>query len=128
MKRCSGCGKQIRSGSMIFASDGKGGIARKRVGPCCSSKGVLMLVGSIEASRCKCGAPATTCVGCVRDADKANPKKVLIGALRKLRGIVRAKLAHPNGGEVHGSPEACSYNGEIDGLTQAIDILEGGDF
>ncbi len=113
---------------MIFASDGKGGIARKRVGPCCSAKAIPVLVGSIEASRCKCGAPASTCVACVRDGEKSDPKKLLANAIKKPRGIVKAKNAYPNGGEVHGSPEACSYNGEIDGLTQAIDILEGGDF
>jgi hypothetical protein len=112
MKRCSGCGKQIRSGSMIFASDGKGGIARKRVGPCCSSRAVPLLVGSIEASRCKCGAPASTCVACVRDEEKADPKKRFAKAIEKLRSIAK----------VYGN------SGRQLGIEQAADILEAGDF
>lgn len=128
MKRCSACGKTIRAGTMIFASDGKGGLARKRVGKCCAQLAVPLLVGTIEASRCACGSPATTCTGCSRDADRAEPGKVLAGALKRLRGIVRGYKQLPNGGEVQGSPEACSYEGKIEGLEQAISLLEEGGY
>jgi hypothetical protein len=120
MKRCGACGKQIRSGTMIYASDGKGGLARKRLGKCCAALAVPVLVGGIEAARCKCGSPATSCVGCVRDAERADPKKLLSGAITKIRNTAKA-YARTGAGDTE-------VDQLIAGLNQAADILEGGDF
>ncbi len=110
MKRCGGCGQNIRKATLVFMSDGKGGLARKRIGSCCAGRAVPLLVGSIEASRCPCGAPATTCTPCARDADKRDLKKLLKAAVEKLRKLARA------------------YPGERgEALEQAADVVEGGD-
>lgn len=113
VKRCGGCGKAYRTGTMIYVADGAGGIARKRVGSCCASRAVPVLVGTIEAGRCKCGAPATVCGGCGVDDAKKAARAPMAPAVAKLRGLLIA----------YGADSAAGP-----GLELAINVLEGEDF
>jgi hypothetical protein len=127
--RCSACGVRYRKGTTIHVCDVSGAIKRARVCPSCAKKAVLLLVQPLQASRCiTCGSPATTCVGCAIDSDakKArDPFKKAIAELRKL-AILYADKDHT----IHSrSREDADHNeGKIDGLEQAIGILEKGDF
>lgn len=122
--KCGGCHKAVRKTSLVWVKDGNGGVKQKRLGACCSKDAVLLLVGSISGTACKCGKPATTCVGCARDGEKKDAQKVLKAAVEKLRGILKAKRAtrpaDPSDGDF--------VEGTAAGLEQAIEFLEAGDF
>lgn len=115
MKRCSGCGKSYRKGIMVYAASAKEGLARKRVCLDCYGSAVPLLVRGIEASRCKCGEVATSCIGCARKTERRDTADVIRAAVKKLSGY------------------ADVYDKEIEdeiaeGIRIAIRILEAGDF
>ena len=126
MSRCGGCGKAVRAARMIYVSDGRGGLARKRVGRCCIGKAVTILAGAIEGGRCACGAPATTCIGCARDGEKKDAKKTWAPAAKKLRTLAALYRKSPGAASVSGDEGFA--DGRAAGLEQAADLLEAGDF
>lgn len=123
MKRCTICKKPYRSGSIVtVVAAGKA----KSVRACasCAKKAVLVYAADGQ-SACRCGAPATTCAGCANASDRKDRAKAVAGAVKKLRGILKAfEARNPNpSDEVAGHVE-----GHVTGLVQAIDVLEAGDF
>lgn len=111
--RCGGCKKVVRKTKLVMTSDGAGGMKQRRLGACCSKNAVLLLAGSVEGVACKCGAPATTCTGCARDAAKTDARAPFAKAIEKMNGLMKAYGP--------ASPKR-------DGLQLAINLLEGGDF
>lgn len=97
---------------MIYCANDKGGLSRKRVCKKCAKQAVPTLAGTIEAGRCACGKPATTCLGCAQSKDKRDVARLVLDAVKKLRGLARS---YP------GSERA-------DGLNQAADVIEAGGF
>lgn len=128
MRRCGGCGKQYRTGTMIFVSDGAGGLTRKRVGPCCAGRAVPVLVGSFEASRCKCGKPAVQCVICGVDGEKKGARLPLMEAETKIRNVAKAYKATHGGDDMEDPDQVVYAQGRVDGLIAAADLLAAGDF
>lgn len=118
-KSCGACGKSYRSGTLVYSSDGKGSMKRTRVCGGCAKQTLPILIGTIEAGRCDCGKPMTTCLGCARDAEKTDLKKQLEKAVKKIRGLAKAYEGRNLTNEAMARAE---------GLRQAADVLESGEF
>lgn len=124
MKACKRCGKSYRVGHVVFVSQG-GGLVRAHVCGTCADKATPVLMAE-AANVCACGEPATTCGKCLdKKVDAAARGSGLKKAVRAIRKIARAYETPP---DVPGSPEYCSEMGRHDGLIQAADILEKGNW
>lgn len=124
--RCGGCSKQVRKTSIVYVSDGAGGFARKRLGACCAKNAVTLLAGGIESSACKCGKPATTCVGCARDGEKKDTSTALDALAKRLKGLI---VAYTRGmPDPNDDGEGFAYEaGRVEGLKQVLGIVESGE-
>jgi hypothetical protein len=116
--KCGACQRDCRTTQIAHVASADGAMRRARVCSKCFNRAFHIVV-------------CVTTVEKVIDEMKVHRREsrnVVAGAIKKLRGIVRARRTNPGGGEVQGSPEGCGYEGETDGIERAIELLETGDF
>jgi hypothetical protein len=116
--RCGACQRECRATKLASIAGEDGRIRRGRVCGKCFD-GALHIVTRVTVV--KKGVDAVT-------SGRREASDAVSAAAKKLKKLARAYAANPGGGEVQGSPEACSYDGRIEGLEQAVNILEAGDF
>ncbi len=114
MKKCAACAKPARSLSRVFVGDGANNIRRALVCSKCARNAIAIVMKAPEG-RCNCGNLATLCAPCCNENVPKDRAKLLKPAIIKLRSLA---LAYAK----------ASKNDRADGITQAADILEAGNF
>ncbi len=114
MKRCKACGRACRKTQLALVPTVEG-VKRARVCAQCIARGIT-IIPTTGAQLCLCGSLATTCLPCGRKKEKRDHVELVKAACAKLRKLAGAYRA------------SGSRDGRGDGLDQAADILEAGDF
>lgn len=109
--KCGACQRDCRKTSLAHVAEPGGGMRRARVCGSCFD-GALHIVASVTS---------VTRGVAEKDAERKEAKDIVAPAIKRLKGIVSGYRATTNRtSEV--------LEAKLEGLEQAIDILESGDF
>jgi len=111
MSKCGACGDPCRKTQIAHVADPEGGLTRKRVCNDCFA-GALHIVTHVTH--------VTKGVG-EKEIQRREAREIVQAAVKKLRGMAKAY-------KPQGQPKDAATEGRIDGLEQAADVLEGGEF
>lgn len=122
---CGICNKGYRVGTIVHVKDGSGTLVRKRACTTCAGDAILLYV-TPQATRCKCGEPATTCGVCVsiREVTAKKGGADASAIIARLKGLVAGYQAGVDGSQI--GQERLLLGARIEGIETAIQLLDSG--
>lgn len=122
-KRCAACAANFNRGRKAYVPDAEGKLRLRIVCLKCEKAALAIVLPEGAPNTCRCGASAVLCAGCATGKDRIERAKALAGAVKKLKGILKAYESRLQDA---GVTEA--VHGRIEGLEQAVNVLEKGDW
>lgn len=121
--QCPACGATFNRGRKAYVPDAAGKLRLRIVCLKCEKAAVAIVIPEWAPNTCRCGAIAVLCAGCATGKERGERAKSVAGAVKKLRGILKAYESR-----VQDAGVTEAVHGRIEGLEQAVSVLEKGDW